>query len=146
MKIAVTASGDTLDAAVDERFGRCAHVLFVETEDMQVKALANPYAKESGGEVGRRVAGWIARRGADVVLTGSLGPEASHALDAAGIRAVADCGGTVRQAVDAFTAREPEEISDDRRRQRAGSPMRRRRRRRRRERRGAGGSEAGRGR
>jgi predicted Fe-Mo cluster-binding NifX family protein len=137
MKIAVTAIGDTLDAAVAPQFSRCAHVLFIDTEDTRVRAFPNPYMRESGAEVGRRLAGWIARRGADVVLTGSADPDASTAFDAAGIQSVVDCSGNVRHAVEAFRADAAgSEEAPPRGARAPGRPRRRRRRTRRREHRG----------
>lgn len=103
MKIAITSRGDTLDSPIDQRFGRCPCLLIVETDGMRTEAVANPYAEERGG-VGSRLASLVAGRGVEVVLTGTLGPNAQEALDAAGIEAVLDCKGTVREAVDAFIA------------------------------------------
>ena len=104
MRIAVTAKGTTLDSPVEPRFGRCAHVLLVDSTGMGVEALPNPYAQESGG-AGSRLVGLIADHGAAVVLTGSPGPNAFTALEAAGIRTVTGCTGTVRQALEAFGVR-----------------------------------------
>ncbi|MDY7110172.1 MAG: NifB/NifX family molybdenum-iron cluster-binding protein [Planctomycetota bacterium] len=103
MKIAITSQGDNLNSAIDQRFGRCPYLLIVETDGMQGEAVVNPYADESGG-VGSRLAGLVADKGAEVVLTGTLGPNAQDALDAAGIRAVLDCAGTVRESVESFKA------------------------------------------
>lgn len=103
MKIALTSRGDILDSPIDQRFGRCPYVLIVETDGMHTEVVANPYAEESGG-VGSRLASLVADRGVEVVLTGTLGPNAQEALDAAGIEAVFDCKGTAREAVGAFIA------------------------------------------
>jgi len=108
MKIAVTAQGDTLDSPVEPRFGRCSHVLLLESKDMGVEVVSNPYAEESGG-AGSRLAGLVAARGVDVVLTGSPGPNTLVALEVAGIRTVVGCSGTARQALEAFMTGEPGE-------------------------------------
>jgi predicted Fe-Mo cluster-binding NifX family protein len=103
MKLAISSQGPDLDATIDPRFGRCAHLLLVETDDGACEAVANPYANESGG-VGTRLAGLAAQRGVQVVLTGSVGTNAQQALEAAGIRIVAGCAGTVRAAVEQYQA------------------------------------------
>jgi len=105
MKIAITTRGDTLDAPVEKRFGRCTHVLLGELEKMSegrgVQALPNPYAEESGG-AGTQLADLIARRGAKVVLTGAPGRNARRVLDEAGVRTVIAGSGTAREALEAL--------------------------------------------
>jgi len=103
MKIAITSQGDNLDSLVDQRFGRCPYLILVETDAMQVEAVANPYADEGGG-VGSRLAALVADRGVQEVLTGTVGPNARQALDAAGVGAMLDCKGTVREVLDAYQA------------------------------------------
>ena len=49
MRIAVTASGPTLDDQVDPRFGRCACFLIVDTDTMEFEALENPNLALGGG-------------------------------------------------------------------------------------------------
>ena len=107
MRVAITAKGATLDSPVEPRFGRCAHVLLVDLRSAGLEAVANPYAEESAGS-GSRLVSLIGSRGADVVLTGRPGPNAWAALEAAGIRIVTGCSGTVRRALDAFRAGESE--------------------------------------
>ena len=41
MKIAISATGTTLDAEVDPRFGRCQYFIIVDPETMQFEALEN---------------------------------------------------------------------------------------------------------
>lgn len=101
MKIAVTSSGDTLDAAVDPRFGRCAYFLIVNTESMETEALRNA-ATELGGGAGIQSAKIVADQGAQYVLTGNCGPNAHRTLSAADIGVVLGCNGTVREVVELF--------------------------------------------
>ncbi|MGD8320379.1 MAG: NifB/NifX family molybdenum-iron cluster-binding protein [Gemmatimonadota bacterium] len=108
MKIAVTAQGSTLESPVEPRFGRCSHLLVVDSVDMGVEVLPNPYADEPGG-AGTRLVSIIADRDVEVVLTGSPGPNASVLLETAGIRVVHGCSGTVRRALTAFVRDEPED-------------------------------------
>jgi len=49
MRIAVSATGPTLDAEVDPRFGRCQYLIFVDTDNMQFEAEENVSIAASGG-------------------------------------------------------------------------------------------------
>ena len=103
MKIAVAASGNTLDAQVDPRFGRCAWFVIVDSETMQFEAVQNPGAMAGGG-AGIEAAQLVASRGAQAVVAGNMGPNAHQALTAAGIQILPFMGGAVRQAVEAVKA------------------------------------------
>jgi len=100
MKIAVAASGDTLDAQVDPRFGRCAWFVIVDSDTMEFEAVQNPGAMAGGG-AGIQAAQVVASTGAQAVVAGNMGPNAHQALSAAGIQILPFAGGTVRQAVEA---------------------------------------------
>ena len=103
MKVAVTSRGTTLDDAVDPRFGRCAHFVIVETDDMSFEAVANSNATAGGG-AGIQSAQLVADKDVKVVLTGNCGPNAFRTLEAAGIEVVIGAGGTVREAVEEYKA------------------------------------------
>jgi len=101
LKVAVSATGASLDAAVDPRFGRCAYFVIVDTDTMKFEAFQNPSQYASGG-AGIQAAQTIASKGAKTVLTGNVGPNAYQALSAAGIQIVTGVYGTVREAVTKF--------------------------------------------
>jgi len=103
MKIAVAASGNTLDAAVDPRFGRCAWFVIVDPDTMAFEAVENPGVMAGGG-AGIQAAQLVASKGAQAVVAGNMGPNAHQALTAAGIQILPFAGGTVRQAVEAVKA------------------------------------------
>ena len=101
MKIAVTATGDNLDAVVDPRFGRCAFFIVVDTETETFEALENAAAGAAGGagiQAGQRVAD--AR--AEAVLTGNVGPNAFRTLSGLGLKVYTGVTGTVKEAVEQF--------------------------------------------
>ena len=90
MKIAVTSKGTDLEAQVDPRFGRAAHILIVnsETFDFEVQDNSeNVHALK--GAVG-------------VLLTNFCGPNAFKVLEAAKVGVANDAGGTVRDAMSAY--------------------------------------------
>jgi predicted Fe-Mo cluster-binding NifX family protein len=101
MKVAVTATVQSLDGLVDPQFGRCPCVLLVDTEARTHEWIENPSAQLGGG-AGIRSAELVSRAGAEVVLTGRCGPNAEQTLRAAGIRVVVGCTGTVLEAVERF--------------------------------------------
>lgn len=103
MRVTVTATGSSLDAALDPRFGRCAYFVFVETDDMTFEAVENANSALGGG-AGIQSARLIAQRGAKAVLTGNCGLNAHETLRAAGIDVVVGCSGTVSEAIGRFTA------------------------------------------
>jgi predicted Fe-Mo cluster-binding NifX family protein len=101
MKVAVSATGSTLDATVDPRFGRCQVFVLVETDDMTFEAIANESGTLGGG-AGIQSAQLMARKGVKTVLTGNCGPNAHQTLSAAGVEVVVGCDGTVADVVARF--------------------------------------------
>lgn len=102
MKIAVTAKAPNLDAEMDPRFGRAAHILIVDTETMDVEALDNSENINAFRGAGIQAAGMVCEKGIEVLLTGYCGPKAFAVLEAAGVKVANDFTGTVRDAVEAF--------------------------------------------
>ena len=103
MKVAISATGKTLDAVVDPRFGRCSTMLFVETDDMSFEAVDNDNSSIGGG-AGIQTAQLVAHKGVKAVLTGNCGPNAHQTLSAAGIEVFVGCSGTVSEVVARFMA------------------------------------------
>jgi len=101
MKIAVSATGLTLDAEVDPRFGRCQYFVIVDPETMEFEALENSSAMAAGG-AGISTGQMIAGKGVEVVLTGNCGPNAYQVLSAAGLQVITGASGKVRDAIQAY--------------------------------------------
>ena len=103
MKIAVSAQGGSMSAKVCGQFGRCAYFLLVDSETMGFEPVGNPGTGMAHG-AGPEAAREISSRGARIVLTGRVGPNAKTALEAAGIRVVEGISdsATVREAVEAY--------------------------------------------
>jgi len=110
MKIAVSATGKDLNAQVDPRFGRCQYFVFVDPETMEFEALENEGLMASGG-AGVQAAQMVAQKGANVLITGNLGPNAASVLSASGIKVHLVSGGTVKEVADAFKAGKLQEAS-----------------------------------
>ena len=102
MKIAVSASGPTLDAPVDARFGRAPYLLIVDLETLDFEAVANQINLQAAQGAGIQTASLVARYKPAAVLTGHCGPKAFQTLQAAGIRVIVEVHGSVREAVEQY--------------------------------------------
>ena len=102
MKIAISSAVRSLNELVEERFGRCAYFVVADSDTMKFEAFSNPGQGMSGG-AGPAASRELANRGAQVLLTGQLGPNAVAALQGAGIRTVTGvCDLTVWEAVKKY--------------------------------------------
>ena len=88
MKIAISANGADLNAATSPVFGRCAYYILLDTETMAYEALPNSASGAAHG------AG----------ISGNVGPNAFHVLQAANVAVYLSPEGTVAEAVEAFKA------------------------------------------
>ena len=101
MKVTVSAVSGSLDAQVDPRFGRGQYFVIVDSDSMTFEALPNASRTAPRG-AGIQAVQTIANKGAKVVLTGNVGPNAYQAFSAAGIQMITGVSGTVREAVEKF--------------------------------------------
>jgi len=101
MKIAITSTGETLGFNVDQRFGRAAFFIVVDTETMDFAAIENGNVAASGG-AGIGSAKVVIDAGAEAVLTGNCGPNAECTLIAAGVKLYTGVTGTVAEAIELF--------------------------------------------
>ncbi len=108
MKVAVSAIGNTLDSAVDPRFGRAAGFLLVDTETGEYEAIDNSQNLNAMQGAGVQAAQTVCSHRPDYVLTGHCGPKAFRALESAGVKVVIGIEGTVAEAVEKLKAGEVE--------------------------------------
>jgi predicted Fe-Mo cluster-binding NifX family protein len=101
VRVAVAASGDTLKAPADPRFGRCRNFLIVDTESGESTSVVNPGALAGSG-AGIQAAQTVSDAGAEAVIAGNYGPSASHALASGGIDAYIGEADTVAEAIEAL--------------------------------------------
>ena len=101
MKIAVTSTGKTLDSQVDQRFGRAAYFVVVDSETMEFSVIENENVAAAGG-AGISSGKTVIDAGAEAVLTGNCGPNAERTLSTAGIKLYTGATGTVAEAVELF--------------------------------------------
>jgi predicted Fe-Mo cluster-binding NifX family protein len=103
MRIVVTANGAGLEAPTSLVFGRCLAYVFVDVDTMEFEAVENPAMAAPGG-AGIQAAQFVVERGAQAVVTGSVGPNAFGVLQSADVPVYLFSGGTVRQAAEACKA------------------------------------------
>ena len=101
MKIAVSSTGQDLNALVDARFGRCQYFIIVDPQTLEFEAVPNPSITAMHG-AGIQTGQLIASKGASVVLTGNCGPNAFQTLSAAGIQVIVGVSGTVKDAIEKY--------------------------------------------
>ncbi|MFH0996252.1 MAG: NifB/NifX family molybdenum-iron cluster-binding protein [Pseudomonadota bacterium] len=107
VKIAVSCEEPGLDSQVDPRFGRAAGFCIVDPDTLESKFVDNGSSQAMAQGAGIQAAETVCRSGANVVLTGSVGPKAFRALSAAGIQVGQNLENmTVRQAIAKFKAGE----------------------------------------
>lgn len=101
MKIAVSATGPTMDSPVEERFGRCAFFVLWDSETGSMEAINNQGGGSAEG-AGVKSAGLLLRKQVNTVLTGRVGPKAMQALQAGGVAVYSGASGTVFRAVEQY--------------------------------------------
>jgi predicted Fe-Mo cluster-binding NifX family protein len=102
MKIAVSAKGMDIDSEIDERFGRAAYILIVDSATLDVTVLDNSDNINAVQGAGIQAASLVSGSGAEAVITGSCGPKAMTAFSATNIQVFTGQAGTVRQAIERF--------------------------------------------
>ncbi len=103
MKVVISSQSQSLDGAVDPRFGRCAFFLVVDTENDSLDAVPNPGAEAMGG-AGPMAAQKVSDLGAEAVITGNLGPKAADSLAALKIKVYRAESISAGKALDALKA------------------------------------------
>lgn len=101
MKVAVSSSGRDLLSPVEPRFGRCPYFIIVDAETMAFEAVPNTALGSVHG-AGIVAAQLVASKGAMVVITGNVGPNAHNALSASSVEIVTGVSGSVGDAVKMY--------------------------------------------
>jgi len=111
VKVAITSQGDSLDAQVDLRFGRCPYFIIIDLEGRKIEAVPNPASGAMGG-AGPQAAQTIADKGVETVITGNVGPNAFQTLKAANIKIYQGASGTVKETLTKYENGELKELSN----------------------------------
>jgi len=82
IKVAVSSTGKDIQSGVSDIFGRCPYFIIAEIEDkkiVKIECIENASANQIGG-AGIYAARTIAEKGAEVVISGNMGPRAFSVL------------------------------------------------------------------
>ncbi len=110
MKIAITAEGQDLPSAVDQRFGRAKWILVVDTETGQAEAHDNKLNLNLAQGAGIQTGQNVANLGVEAVLTGNMGPNAFKTLVAANVRVFLAPAKPVEEVIAAFKQGQLQEL------------------------------------
>jgi len=113
MKACIPAEAPRLDARVDERLGRAACFVLVDSETEAVLAsVPNAQNKQAAQGAGVQAGQAIASLGPDAVLCANCGPKAFRVLQAAKIKVFLGAAGTVGEAIRALREGRLQEATD----------------------------------
>jgi predicted DNA-binding protein (UPF0251 family)/predicted Fe-Mo cluster-binding NifX family protein len=101
-QIAITAKGPDLDSEVDLRFGRADYFIIIRLDDESKIVLTNEDGKGEGRGVGIKNSQRLIDAGAEVVVTGRIGPKVMRMMSTQGISIFVVNGGTVREAFEQY--------------------------------------------
>lgn len=104
MKLCITSTGKDMEAMVDTTFGRASFFLIIDTETKETEVVDNSAASQAQG-AGIAAAQLITNKGANALLTGYVGPNASNALQQSDIIVYEGLSpqDTVKEALAKFT-------------------------------------------
>ena len=111
MKIVISSVGKTIDSSLDTRFGRCEYFQIHDTESENILILENKGHIASGG-AGIAAAQQIIDEKVDIIITGSLGPNAFEIIDQAGIKAYKCDEISVKSALEKYNQGELIELKE----------------------------------
>lgn len=111
MKIAISATGQTIDSMLDKRFGRCQYFIIQDTETGEVETVKNNGLTSEGG-AGIAASQQLIDEGVDVIITGNLGPNAFEVIERSGIKAYKCDEIAIRYALEKYGNGELLEIQE----------------------------------
>lgn len=80
MKVAITSTGNSPDAKLDSRFGRCSYFVVYDTESHATEFIPNPN-KENIEGAGPASVNLVASRGVSKVVSGEFGAKVKSIFD-----------------------------------------------------------------
>lgn len=109
MKIAISATGKTVENLLDMRFGRCEYFQIHDIENGEVKVLENEGQNASGG-AGIAASNQLIEEKIDVIITGNLGPNAFEIIEKEGVKAYKCSNIAISSVLEKYKNGELEEI------------------------------------
>jgi predicted Fe-Mo cluster-binding NifX family protein len=112
MKVAIAATGETLDSQASPVFGRSSHMIVVDIVDKDFKdfkAIPNPAATEASA--GIKTARLVGDEKAQALISGSVGPNAFEVLKQLEIKTYQMVPGTVEENLTLLSQGKLEELT-----------------------------------
>jgi len=104
VKLALTTSGQDLDAPLDPRFGRASRFLVYDLETDTFAVIDNAQNLAAAQGAGVQAAETVARAGVGALVTGHCGPKAFRVLQAARVAVYNTDAPTVADAIARYRA------------------------------------------
>ncbi|MBN2041467.1 MAG: NifB/NifX family molybdenum-iron cluster-binding protein [Spirochaetes bacterium] len=102
MKIAISAQGNGPDSEMDPRFGRAKCFLLFDSDTKEYKEISNSQNLQSSSGAGIQAAKAVIDNGAEILISGNVGPKAFSTLDSAGVKIFLSEAGSVRSVIDCY--------------------------------------------
>ncbi len=112
MKIAIPAQNNDLDSQVDVRFGRAKGFIIYDTETGNHEWVSNTRSVQSAQGAGIQAAKNLIDSGAQVLITGNVGPKSYSLLKASGIDMYLCNVTAVKTAIEDFKSNKLQKVSD----------------------------------
>lgn len=87
MIVAITCNGNTPEATIDQRFGRCAYFAFFNTETQALEFFENPNLNAQEG-AGPASVSFVANKNAQKIISGEFGFKIKEILNDLNIQMV----------------------------------------------------------
>lgn len=87
MRIAITSTGNNMDAMLDQRFGRCSWFVIYDTETGSTEFIPNPH-KDAEEGAGPAAVELVASRKVEKIISGEFGLKIKHLLDSVKIQMI----------------------------------------------------------
>ena len=109
MKIAMSVMDENMKTLLDERFGRANYFVIYDLENDKQEFFENEgkYSKEGAGIVAAQE---VINKEVDVLITGSLGPNAFRVLSSSGIKLYKSVSLKITEVIEKFKNNELEEL------------------------------------
>jgi predicted Fe-Mo cluster-binding NifX family protein len=104
MKLVITSEGESLQSAVDPRFGRAKFFIVVDTDTNAAAAIPNTVNLNAVQGAGIHAGKAMVGLGVEAVITGHVGPKAFEALKAGNVKIYTSTTGTVADAIEQMKA------------------------------------------
>ena len=102
MLVAITSSGNDLEAPLESRFGRAATLILINTDSEKFSVINNQQNMVAVQGAGIQTAQIVANAGAEALITGHTGPKAFKLLTQAAISVYHCEAATVREALKKY--------------------------------------------